>query len=116
MCKNRLGWNGEPRFWCGFRQRAIHLQSGSLAAWSQRFNDIDIEHFKKDKRTDDWTLPSAHMAKVHGDDDAHVTRGRCGADGEPVGGDDSDADGYAEYGSPRENAMSVDQELSFKPP
>lgn len=56
------------------------------------------------------------MAKVHGDDDAHVTRGRCGADGEPVGGDDSDADGYAEYGSPRENAMSVDQELSFKPP
>ncbi|KAL2854307.1 hypothetical protein BJY01DRAFT_44780 [Aspergillus pseudoustus] len=63
ICKNRIGWGGEPQFWCGFCRDIIHVQGEGLAAWNQRFNHIDIEHYKKGERIDDWFLPSGHAIK-----------------------------------------------------
>ncbi|PTU23814.1 hypothetical protein P175DRAFT_0496941 [Aspergillus ochraceoroseus IBT 24754] len=61
--KDRLSWNGEPQFWCGFCRDIIHLRGRGLAAWNQRFNHIDLEHFKKGERIGDWFLPAMQMTK-----------------------------------------------------
>ncbi|KAJ0421033.1 hypothetical protein BJY00DRAFT_312452 [Aspergillus carlsbadensis] len=65
VCKNGLDWNG--KFWCGFCRDIIHVRGEGLVALNQRFNHIDIEHYQKGERIDNWFLPSGH----HG----HVTEG-----------------------------------------
>ncbi|KAL4784255.1 hypothetical protein BJX76DRAFT_357217 [Aspergillus varians] len=111
VCKNQLGWNGEPRFWCGFCREIIHLQGDGLAAWNQRFNHIDIEHFKKGERIDDWFLPSGHGTKGREHDDAQTVGDRRDGEGDPtIMDDNSDAEStcssYLEHETPREDAMA----------
>ncbi|KAI9044605.1 putative C2H2 finger domain protein [Aspergillus affinis] len=55
--------NGQSQFWCGFCRDIVSLKDQGLAAWNERFNHIDIEHFKKGQRIGDWLLPSGHETK-----------------------------------------------------
>ncbi|KAJ5902396.1 Zinc finger C2H2 [Penicillium taxi] len=48
----------QSQFWCGFCSRNIQLQNRGSAALDERFNHIDIEHFKTGKRGRDWQFPS----------------------------------------------------------
>ncbi|KAL4913154.1 hypothetical protein BDW62DRAFT_205802 [Aspergillus aurantiobrunneus] len=118
--KNRRGWNGEPQFWCGFCQKDIHLRGDGLVTWNQRFNHIDIEHFKKGERIANWFLPSGHALK---DRDRNCTRGKGdGLDGEDELNmdDDSDTESTCSSSSEHENLheddMAVGQSSSFEPP
>ncbi|EAW15108.1 putative C2H2 finger domain protein [Aspergillus clavatus NRRL 1] len=63
MYKNRIDLNGQSRFWCGFCKEIIPLRSQGLAAWNERFNHIDVQHFRRGERIGDWLLPSGHLTK-----------------------------------------------------
>ncbi|KAL3465382.1 hypothetical protein BJX64DRAFT_64868 [Aspergillus heterothallicus] len=92
ICKNRLGWNGEPQFWCGFCRDTIHVRGMGLEAWNQRANHIDIEHFQKGKRINEWFLPSGQVIKCgEVDDTAHDIKDTQEKD-EPIMDDHSDVE------------------------
>lgn len=61
--KNRLGGNCQPQFWCGFCRLILPTYSRGLAAWNERCNHIDSQHFKKGERFGDWLPPSSHLTK-----------------------------------------------------
>ncbi|KAJ5127465.1 hypothetical protein N7448_008244 [Penicillium atrosanguineum] len=55
---SRLDLANQSQFWCGFCNRTIELRSHGPAALDERFNHIDIEHFKKGERGRDWCFSS----------------------------------------------------------
>ncbi|KAL4927900.1 putative C2H2 finger domain protein [Aspergillus undulatus] len=63
ICKDQLGWKGEPQFWCGFCQGIVHLRGNRLTAWNQRFDHIDRDHFKTGERVEDWYFPEGFGMK-----------------------------------------------------
>lgn len=73
--KNYLDQNGQVRYWCGFCQDLMPLRSRGLAAWNERFNHIDSQHFKKGQRIGDWLPLSGHLTKKRLDenDDTRTT-------------------------------------------
>ncbi|CAI7611980.1 unnamed protein product [Penicillium glandicola] len=58
---NRLDLAGQSDFWCGFCNHRVPLKSDEPEALDERFNHIDIEHFKKGERGQDWRFPSSSM-------------------------------------------------------
>jgi hypothetical protein len=58
---NRLDLTGQSDFWCGFCNRRVLLRSHGSAALDERFNHIDIAHFKKGERGKDWVSPVVEM-------------------------------------------------------
>lgn len=58
QCKQncRIGRSGNTRFWCGFCREIlpVRVQILGQAAWDERFNHIDSEHYKRGQRIDDW--------------------------------------------------------------
>lgn len=58
---NRLDFAGQSDFWCGFCNHRVPLRSHGPAALDERFNHIDIEHFKKGERGQDWCSPLLEM-------------------------------------------------------
>ncbi|KAL2814779.1 hypothetical protein BJX63DRAFT_420650 [Aspergillus granulosus] len=117
VCKNRLGWNGEPQFWCGFCRDIIQLRGDGLAAWNQRFNHIDIEHFKKGERIDDWFLPSGHVTKGGECEDAAQDIRDAQDEDEPTMDDPSDIESvcssnHSDHEIPREHAMPMERAWS----
>lgn len=67
----RLDLAGQSQFWCGFCNEMIPLQSQGSAALDERFNHIDVEHFKKGEKGQDWSFSSvgvlggaSHVAKT----------------------------------------------------
>lgn len=63
----RLDLTDRSDFWCGFCNRRVMLRSRGAAALDERFNHIDVEHFKKGERGQDWTLPVIKMDDVKPD-------------------------------------------------
>ncbi|KAL1867606.1 hypothetical protein Plec18167_008606 [Paecilomyces lecythidis] len=63
LLKNRLGRNGQSQFWCGFCSKIIPLKQQGLEAWNERFNHIDIEHFKRGQRIGSWVSPTGRLTK-----------------------------------------------------
>ncbi|KAJ9249734.1 hypothetical protein DTO207G8_6521 [Paecilomyces variotii] len=63
LLKNRLGRNGQSQFWCGFCRKIIPLEQQGLEAWNERFNHIDIEHFKSGERIGSWVSPTGRLTK-----------------------------------------------------
>ncbi|OOF96257.1 hypothetical protein ASPCADRAFT_166802 [Aspergillus carbonarius ITEM 5010] len=66
LCKNRINRDGDPRpshYWCGFCRVLLPLKTQGVGAWNERYNHIDVEHFKKGERVEDWLLPSGHLTK-----------------------------------------------------
>lgn len=61
---SRIDLADQSQFWCGFCNRSIALHSHGPAALDERFNHIDIEHFKKGERGRDWCLPSGDGQSV----------------------------------------------------
>ncbi|KAE8348100.1 hypothetical protein BDV28DRAFT_112961 [Aspergillus coremiiformis] len=93
LSKNSIGQDGQSQFWCGFCRNIIPLKNQGLAAWNERFNHIDTEHFKNGERIDDWLLPSGHLTKGRGRDEGKEQVGtNAGSDGAPVTDDISDDD------------------------
>ncbi|KAL4944358.1 hypothetical protein BDV06DRAFT_94945 [Aspergillus oleicola] len=104
IVQNQLGWNGEPHFWCGFCREVVKVWGGGLAAWNQRFNHIDGEHFKKGKRIEEWFFPSGcggrkrglgetqsmSDAEENGQDDEQYNESDC------ISGDDHEGNNNAE--------------------
>lgn len=96
--KNCIGPNGQSQlhglsqFWCGFCRDIVPLESQGLAAWNERFNHIDIQHFKKGERIGDWLLPSGHVTKdgAREEEKKKVASDAMEDDGEPVVDDNSD--------------------------
>ncbi|KAJ5951820.1 Zinc finger C2H2 [Penicillium vulpinum] len=58
---NRLDLEGQSHFWCGFCNRRVPLTNHGSEALDERFNHIDIEHFKKGERGQDWRFPSSSL-------------------------------------------------------
>ncbi|THC93062.1 hypothetical protein EYZ11_007459 [Aspergillus tanneri] len=94
ICKNRIGRNGQSQFWCGFCRNIVPLKSQGLAAWNERFNHIDMEHFKKGERIGDWLLPSGHLTKdrEREEEKARAMTDTNEGDSEPAVEDNSDDD------------------------
>ncbi|CEL08274.1 hypothetical protein ASPCAL11425 [Aspergillus calidoustus] len=105
-CKHRLDWNG--KFWCGFCRDIIHVRGEGLVALNQRFNHIDIEHYQKGGRIEDWFLPSGHVTKGGGcEDAAHDLRDTHHED-EPIMDDRSEIESVCSSVHPdHEHAMSM---------
>lgn len=59
MHTNRLDLAGQSQFWCGFCNHTVPLLNHGPAACDERFNHIDVEHFRKGEKGQDWSLPSA---------------------------------------------------------
>ncbi|KAL8736082.1 MAG: hypothetical protein Q9181_002568 [Wetmoreana brouardii] len=57
--RNRIGRNGQNRFWCGFCRQLIELKAKGLDAWEERFNHIDNLHYKQGRTIYEWV----HMDK-----------------------------------------------------
>ncbi|KAJ5675832.1 hypothetical protein N7462_008729 [Penicillium macrosclerotiorum] len=55
---SRLDLADRPHFWCGFCTRNVPLRNHGSAALDERFNHIDVEHFKKGQRGREWAFPS----------------------------------------------------------
>lgn len=53
---SRLDLAAQTQFWCGFCGRHVLLRNSGAAALDERFNHIDVEHFKKGERRRDWCL------------------------------------------------------------
>jgi hypothetical protein len=119
ICKNRLGWNGEPQFWCGFCREIIPLRGDGLAAWNQRFNHIDIEHFRQGERIDDWFFPLGRVARGREQEDTQGIVHTHDCEDEPAVDGNSDAgsicSNYSEHG-PHDDFMAVDRAMSFESP
>ncbi|EAS36865.3 uncharacterized protein CIMG_02219 [Coccidioides immitis RS] len=60
---NRIGRNGQGRFWCGFCRKLVESEPRGSNAWKDRINHIDVEHFRKGQSIEDWLLPSGHFTK-----------------------------------------------------
>ena len=60
---SRIGRNGQAKFWCGFCRKTISLQNQGLAAWDERFDHIDDEHFKKGRDIAEWFQPDDNDAR-----------------------------------------------------
>ncbi|KAJ5199635.1 Zinc finger C2H2 [Penicillium cf. griseofulvum] len=58
---NRLDLAGQSHFWCGFCNCRVPLRNHGPEASDERFNHIDIEHFKKGERGQDWRFPSSSL-------------------------------------------------------
>ncbi|GAD92671.1 predicted protein [Paecilomyces variotii No. 5] len=63
LLRNRLGRNGQSQFWCGFCRKILPLKQQGLEAWNERFNHIDIEHFKRGERIGSWVSPTGRLTK-----------------------------------------------------
>ncbi|KAJ5092191.1 hypothetical protein NUU61_007061 [Penicillium alfredii] len=61
VCTSRLDVGEQSHFWCGFCRQTVALRTLGPAALDERFNHIDIEHFKKGERRRDWSFPSVTM-------------------------------------------------------
>ncbi|KAF3398248.1 hypothetical protein F1880_005637 [Penicillium rolfsii] len=56
MLGSRLDLANQSQFWCGFCSRTVELKNSGAAALDERFNHIDVEHYKKGERGQDWCL------------------------------------------------------------
>lgn len=57
LSASRLDIADSNRFWCGFCCKFVALSAGGSAGLDERFNHIDVEHFKKGERGGDWRFP-----------------------------------------------------------
>ncbi|KAH8433645.1 putative C2H2 finger domain protein [Aspergillus melleus] len=91
--------NGQSQFWCGFCRNIVPLMDQGLAAWNERFNHIDSEHFKKGQRIGDWLLPSGHATKegMREEEKRKAVADAIEADGELAVGDNSDGSSGSDY-------------------
>ncbi|KAJ5752400.1 hypothetical protein N7520_009317, partial [Penicillium odoratum] len=64
LSSTRLDLADQSHFWCGLCTRTILLQSSGSTALDERFNHIDIEHFKKGERGHDWIFPELRESPV----------------------------------------------------
>ncbi|KAF7594265.1 hypothetical protein BBP40_009817 [Aspergillus hancockii] len=105
LSKNHIGRDGQSQFWCGFCRDIIPLTGQGLAAWNERFNHIDTEHFKNGERIGDWLLPSGHLTKSREREEGKVPVGtNAEGDGQPITDDISDDDSASSiYESESEN-------------
>lgn len=91
LAKNSIGPHGQSQFWCGFCRDIIPLKGQGLAAWNERFNHIDSEHFNNGERIEDWLLPSGHLTKgAERDEGKERISTHEDGDGEPPADDVSD--------------------------
>lgn len=113
IANSRVGQNGQSRFWCGFCREIIPLRSQGREAWNERFDHIDLEHFRRGQRIGDW-LHCCHSTE---DQEREESKGRSMAGGNE---DDCDHpengnDGYIDCLSDTalaDDVVAVDQETS----
>ncbi|KAL8834460.1 MAG: hypothetical protein Q9176_007484 [Flavoplaca citrina] len=88
LCKrDRIGRNGQGKFWCGFCKKIVELKTKGLDAWEERFRHIDDQHYKQGQTIYDWVPLDGHVSKgVMGKGDYM----ECGSK------DDSNNDDYGE--------------------
>ncbi|PGH10782.1 hypothetical protein AJ79_05255 [Helicocarpus griseus UAMH5409] len=85
--ENKIGRNGQFKFWCGFCRKLISLRKEGLDAWDERFDHIDNEHFKKKQPIADWLHPEGNRTKRSEEEEIAAQEGRQSADKtEGVGG------------------------------
>ncbi|KAF7176563.1 hypothetical protein CNMCM7691_003055 [Aspergillus felis] len=77
VANNRVGENGQSRFWCGFCMEIIPLHSQGREAWNERFDHIDFEHFRRGQRIGDWM----HCCHSNEDQEREESKGRSMAAG-----------------------------------
>ncbi|RHZ51976.1 putative C2H2 finger domain protein [Aspergillus thermomutatus] len=118
IANNRVGENGQSRFWCGFCREIIPLRSQGREAWNERFDHIDFEHFRRGQRIGDW-LHCCHSTE---NQERAESKGRSMAGGNedksPFATDDqseNEGDGCSDCLSDTaldDDGIAVDQETS----
>ncbi|KAJ5658119.1 uncharacterized protein N7484_001768 [Penicillium longicatenatum] len=83
LSATRLDLADQSHFWCGLCSRTVPLQSTGSTALDERFNHIDIEHFKKGERGHDWVSPEFRESAILPGAEANGTCVK--AAGQPVG-------------------------------
>lgn len=48
---------GQNQFWCGFCRNNIPFEHQTSQPLNERFDHIDMEHFRKGERGAEWVLP-----------------------------------------------------------
>ncbi|KAL8849108.1 MAG: hypothetical protein Q9221_005877 [Calogaya cf. arnoldii] len=61
--RHRIGRNGQGKFWCGFCQEIVELETKGLDAWEERFGHIDNLHYKKGQTIYEWVPLNGHVSK-----------------------------------------------------
>lgn len=95
ILENRIGLDGQSQYWCGFCRRNIPMRKHGAAGWNERFDHIDVEHFKRGTRIGDWMLPSGRLTKARESEDKNASGSRVGhgdSDESSDSSDDGDAD------------------------
>lgn len=119
MCNNRINRDGDPRpshYWCGFCRVLLPLKTQGVGAWNERYNHIDVEHFKKGERVEDWLLPSGHLTKSQERDEIKKQRADGnGYESEPAMDEISDDESVssecaAEHEPLQDDLMAIDEE------
>ncbi|EPS26002.1 hypothetical protein PDE_00938 [Penicillium oxalicum 114-2] len=59
---SRLDVAHQSQYWCGFCTQYLPLSSSGAMALDERFNHIDVEHFKKGVKGKQWCFPSTSIA------------------------------------------------------
>ncbi|KAL3252730.1 hypothetical protein ABHI18_009921 [Aspergillus niger] len=119
LCNNRINRDGDPRpshYWCGFCRVLLPLKTQGVGAWNERYNHIDVEHFKKGERVEDWLLPSGHLTKSQ--EREEIKKQRADGDGyesEPALDEISDDESVssecaAEHEPLQDELMVIDEE------
>ena len=104
--KNQIGRNAQYQFWCGFCRKIIPSRNRGLDAWNERFSHIDIEHFKKGERIEDW-LPAEGNLTNNERDQAQKKRAAEMATGvSEVISDDSNGNTGSSTGASKNNNNS----------
>ncbi|EEH17495.1 hypothetical protein PABG_00057 [Paracoccidioides brasiliensis Pb03] len=80
--ENKIGRNGQFKFWCGFCRKLISLHSEGLDAWDERFHHIDNKHFKMKEEIATWLHPEGHLTKQ--DEEKENTTGNASDDSEEL--------------------------------
>ncbi|KAI9712930.1 MAG: hypothetical protein M1828_001526 [Chrysothrix sp. TS-e1954] len=59
----RIGFNGQGQFWCGFCRQIIELHNAGAKAWDERFNHIGDHYSAQSCVMHDWLPPDGHHTK-----------------------------------------------------
>lgn len=74
--------SGQNGFWCGFCERVLESEctggAGGVGLLDERFNHIDVEHFKKGERGVNWKFPGQGIHFTgEGEGDGERRKRRC---------------------------------------
>jgi len=104
--KNQIGRNAQYQFWCGFCRKIIPSRNRGLDSWNERFSHIDIEHFKKGERIEDWLPAEGNLTNNERDQAQKKRAAEMATGASEVISDDSNGNTGSSTGASKNNNNS----------